>query len=195
MTRDSTSTEQPSWLRFAEPPPASAQTEAIFAATREKGGAVRHQQRVLAQKPALLAAVAALGDTVVRDPHGALSPRERELIALVVSVENRCEACVFGHAAALRQHSGDGEWVATIEVNYRRAALSARERALADYALQVTRAPAEIEPADLAPLREAGIGEAGILEAASVAAYFNFSNRLNSALGIRANGEAYRANR
>jgi uncharacterized peroxidase-related enzyme len=149
----------------------------------------------LAHKPAILASVTALGDTVVRDSNGALTPRERELIALVVSVENRCEACVFGHAAALRGQSGDPEWVATIEVNYRRAALSPRERALANYAIQVTRAPAEIVPADLAPLRDAGIGEEGILEAASVAAYFNFSNRVNSALGIRANAEAYRANR
>jgi uncharacterized peroxidase-related enzyme len=102
---------------------------------------------------------------------------------------------VFGHAAALRGYSGDAEWVATIEVNYRRATLTPRERALADYALQVTRAPAEIEATDLQPLRDAGISEQGILEAASVAAYFNFSNRLNSSLGIRANVEAYRANR
>lgn len=195
MARDTTTDEAPSWLRFPVLPPTSAQTEAIFTRTREKLGYVRHQQEVLAHKPAVLAAVSALGDTVVRDPNGALSPRERELIALVVSVENRCEACVFGHAAALRGHSGNPEWVATIEVNYRRAALTPRERALADYALQVTRAPAEIEPADLAPLRAAGIGEQGILEAATVAAYFNFSNRVNSALGIRANSEAYRANR
>jgi uncharacterized peroxidase-related enzyme len=195
MALDNTLSDPPSWLRFAAPPQPSAGTEAILAATRHKVGYVRHQQRVLAQKPALLAAVAALGDTVVRDPDSKLSPRERELIALVVSVENRCEACVFGHAAALRQHSGDAEWVATIEVNYRRAALTPRERALADYALQVTRAPAEIKPDDLAPLREAGISDLGILEAATVAAYFNFSNRVNSGLGIRANGEAYRANR
>jgi len=195
MALDATATDAPSWLRFPGAPPASTQTDAIFAATREKLGYVRHQQEVLAHKPAILAGVAALGDAVVRDPSGALSPRERELIALVVSVENRCEACVFGHAAALRGHSGDPEWVATIEVNYRRAALSPRERALADYAIQVTRAPSEILPTDLAPLRETGIGEDGILEAAAVAAYFNFSNRLNSALGIRANAEAYRANR
>jgi len=195
MALDTAHGHAPSWLRFSESAPESAQTEVIFAATREKVGYVRHQQEVLAHKPALLAAVSALGDAVVRDPAGALSPRERELIALVVSVENRCEACVFGHAAALRQHSGDAEWVGTIEVNYRRAALSARERALADYALQVTRAPAEIEPADLDALRRTGLRETEILEAAAIAAYFNFSNRLNSALGIRANGEAYRANR
>ena len=180
----------PSWLQFPAAPPHSADTDRILAATREKLGYVRHQQEVLAHKPALLAGVSALGDAVVRDPQGALTPRERELMALVVSAENRCEACVFGHAAALRNHSGDPEWVSTIEVNYRRAGLDPRERALADYALKVTRRPAEIEPDDLQALRDAGLTEAAILEAACVAAYFNFSNRLNSALGIRANGEA-----
>jgi len=184
-----------SWLQLRNGPPSSAQTDAVFAATRGRLGYVRNQQRVLAYKPALLAAVTGLGDTVVRDEEGALSPRERELIALVVSVENRCEPCVFGHAAALRGHGGDPEWVATIEVNYRRADLTRRERALADYAIKVTRAAAEIGPKDLEALRDSGVPEQGILEAASIAAYFNFSNRLNSALGIKANVEALQANR
>ncbi len=183
-----------SWLRLGAPPH-DDRTEAIFAATRAKLGYVRHQQEVLAHKPALLAAVTTLGDVVVRDPAGALTPRERELMALVVSAENRCEACVFSHAAALRGHSGDGEWVATVAVNYRRATLTARERALADYAIAVTRAPAEVTPEHLDRLRTAGLGDAAILEAASVIAYFNFTNRLNSSLGIPANSEAYRANR
>jgi uncharacterized peroxidase-related enzyme len=195
MALDAVTTEAPSWLRLPEPAPATPQTDAILAATQAKLGYVRNQQRVLAHKPAVLAAIAALGDGVVRDDAGILTARERELIALVVSVENRCEPCVFGHAAALRGLSGDAEWVATIEVNYRRAGLSPRERALADFALAVTRAPAEIAPEDLQRLRDAGLPETGILEAATVAAYFNLSNRLNSALGIRANGEAYRANR
>jgi len=66
---------------------------------------------------------------------------------------------------------------------------------VADYALKVTRAPAEVEPEDLQSLRDAGVPEQGILEVAAVAAYFNLSNRLNSGLGVHANGEAYRANR
>ena len=144
---------------------------------------------------ALLAAVTGLGDAAVRDEQGALSPREREMIALVVSVENRCEPCVFGHAAALRALGAEPEWVATMEVNYRRADLTKRERALADYAIKVTRAAAEIAPKDLDALRDSCVPEQGILEAAAVAAYFNFSNRLNSALGIKANVEALQAHR
>ncbi len=195
MALDAATLPPASWLRLGDTPPASPHTEAIFAATRDAIGYVRHQQRVLAHKPGVLAAVTALGDAIVRDADGVLSLRERELIALVVSAENRCEPCVFGHAAALRGQSGDAEWVATIEVNYRRATLTSRERALADYALKLTRAPAEIEPADLQTLRDAGVPDPGILEAAAVAAYFNFSNRLNSGLGIRANAEALGANR
>lgn len=116
-------------------------------------------------------------------------------MALVVSAENCCEACVFAHAAALRKLTGQAEWAATIAVNYRRAMLTARERALADYAVKATRAPAEVEPGDLDALRAGGISEAGVLEAATVVAYFNFTNRLNSTLGIRANSAAYWSHR
>jgi uncharacterized peroxidase-related enzyme len=184
-------TAKPSWLDLPDPAPATPDTTAILEKTRAKLGYVRNQQRVLAHKPAVLAAVGALGDAVVRDEAGVLTPRERELMALVVSADNKCEACVFAHAAALREHSGNPEWVATIEVNYRRAHLTRRERALADFALKVTRRAAEVEPEDLQALRDAGIPEQGLLEAACVAAYFNLTNRLNSALGIPANPEAY----
>jgi uncharacterized peroxidase-related enzyme len=194
MALDAVADDRVSWLNLGEAA-ATPQNDAIFAATRDKLGYLRNQQRVLAHKPAVLAAISALGDAVVRDATGQLSLRERELMALVVSAENRCEACVFMHAAALRGMTGDPEWVATIAVNYRRATLSPRERALADFAIKVTRAAAEIEPSDHQMLRQAGVTETGILEAATVTAYFNLTNRLNSALGIRANREAYAAHR
>jgi uncharacterized peroxidase-related enzyme len=184
-----------SWLRLAKRAPVSPAMREIFEVTEAKLGYVRNQQRVFAHKPSIFAALAQLSAAVTQDKESALTSLERELIALVVSAENRCEACVFGHAAALRGLTGDPEWVATIEVNYRRAKLTERERALADYAVKLTRAAAEVEPADLNLLRDAGVSETGILEAASVAAYFNLSNRLNSGLGIRANREAYAAHR
>jgi uncharacterized peroxidase-related enzyme len=184
-----------SWLDLPPPAPPTPEVGEIFAATRAKLGYVRNQQLVLAGKPAILAALGALGDAVVRDPASQLTPRERELIALVVSSENRCDACVFAHAAALRAQEISAEWVALVTVNFRRADLSAREFALAEYALKVTRAAAEITPADLDALRAAGLSEEGILEAATVASYFNLTNRFNSALGIRANSEAYASHR
>jgi len=102
---------------------------------------------------------------------------------------------VFGHAAALREASGDAAWVAQVEANFRHASLSPRERGLADFALLITRAPEEIEAQHLEPLRAVGLTEEQIIDAAAVAAYFNFSNRLNSALGVPPNLEAYAAHR
>ncbi len=195
MDTHSPSTTSPSWLQLPDPAPATPEIRRIFDAFEAKQGFVRNQLRVLAHKPAIMEALHALGNSIARDRNGSLSGAERELIALVVSVENRCDPCVFSHAAALRGHGWSAERVGVVEVNYRRAELSPRERALADYALKVTRAAAEVEPADLQTLRDAGVDEHGILEAAAVTAFFNFSNKFNSALGVRANGQSYAANR
>ncbi|MEZ0215007.1 MAG: carboxymuconolactone decarboxylase family protein [Xanthobacteraceae bacterium] len=69
--------------------------------------------------------------------------------------------------------------------------LTARERAIADYAIKISRAPAETELSDVEGLRSVGLREREILEAAGVAAYFNFSNRVNSALGVHPNPEPF----
>ena len=183
-----------SWLDLPDAAP-TPEVAAVYARTKDKLGYVRHNQRATAHRPALTLAQDAMSRAVNSDDTSGLTRRERELIALVVSVENRCTPCVFAHAAALRDATGDTLWVARIEVNFRHADLSARERALADYAIRITRDPGEIEPADLDKLRQAGVSEAEILDAAGVAAYFNFSNRLNSALGVPPNDEAYAVGR
>lgn len=183
-----------SWLRLPSPPAPSQAVADLLAASEAKLGYLRNGQRVQAHWPALLLALEAVSQAL-KAPDAVLPPRERELLALVVSVENRCEACVFSHAAQLRQITQDPALVGTIEVSWRRAGLTAREAALAAYAEKLTRRPAEIEPADLDALRAAGLSEAAILEAAAVVAYFNLSNRFNSGLGVAANAEAYLAYR
>ncbi|MCQ4159079.1 peroxidase-related enzyme [Roseomonas sp. GC11] len=184
-----------SWLDLPPPPPQGEAVQALLARTEAALGYVRNGQKALLHRPEVLLAQDALSRAVNQNPASGLSPAERELIALVVSSENRCQPCVLGHAAALRGHTGDAFWVAQVTVNHRHAGLSARERALADYALRITRDPAALEEADLAPLRAAGLRDIDILDAAAIAAYFNFSNRINSALGVVPNREAHAAHR
>lgn len=184
-----------SWLALGTPPKAPAEVQAVLDRTKEKLGYIRNGQLAVLHRPNLVLGQDALSRAATQDPDSALSRRERELIALVVSSENRCEACVFGHAAALREITGDPVLVDRLIVNYRHAGLSARERALADYALKITRRPGEIDPEDLDALRQAGLTELAILDAAAVAAYFNFSNRINSAIGVTPNSEAASAHR
>jgi uncharacterized peroxidase-related enzyme len=64
------------------------------------------------------------------------------------------------------------------------ASVNGRERALIDYAVALTRAPAAITSADVETLRQAGLSDAGIHSAAAVAAYFNFVNRIALGLGV-----------
>lgn len=183
-----------SWLELPAITPEPAVHE-IFERTKERFGHVRNTQRIVAHRPALALAQDGLSRAVQYAPDSGITPFERELMALVVSVENRCEPCVFAHAAILREVTRDPVAVGKIEVNYRHVDLTDRQRALADYAAKVTLSPSQVEKADIEKLKSAGLSEHEIIDAAAIIAYFNFSNRLNSSLGIKPNDEAYEANR
>ena len=114
-----------------------------------------------------------------------LSGQERELTALVVSLENRCEACIITHAVALEAHGMPKDEVDIVLCNWRRASLSKRERALADFAAFMTVTPQKAEETTLDILRKGGLSELEILEAAQIVAIFNATNRINSALGTK----------
>lgn len=148
-------------------------------------------QAVLGQFPTVLLAQDALSRALTVEYKGGLNGKERELIALVVSVQNRCRPCVWGHVAKLRQIIGDALWVGGIEVNYRDAGLTPRERAIADYVQKLTQAPETVEEHDVAPLRASGVTEQEIIEVVAIAAYFNFSNRINSGLSVQPNPEPF----
>jgi uncharacterized peroxidase-related enzyme len=68
--------------------------------------------------------------------------------------------------------------------DYRTAALTARQRALCEYAEKLTRTPAAMTAADLDGLRAAGLSDRAILDAVQVIAYFNYINRVADALGV-----------
>jgi uncharacterized peroxidase-related enzyme len=59
-----------------------------------------------------------------------------------------------------------------------------RLRALASFALKVTREPAAIDATDIDALREQGLDDAAIHDAIQVIGYFNYVNRIADAVGI-----------
>jgi uncharacterized peroxidase-related enzyme len=105
------------------------------------------------------------------------------MIAVVVSSVNRCHYCVVSHSAALRAHVGDEVLVDELAVNYRRAKLSRKDRAMLDYAVKITERSHEIEEADIQTLRKVGWTDEDVADIAEVASVFNFSNRMANALG------------
>jgi uncharacterized peroxidase-related enzyme len=194
-----TSTDKPdlnpnSWLRVGFPE-LTDETRGVFERSMEKFGYVPFPKEVVAHKPDILIAQEALSRAVNLDPSSNLTPKERELMALVVSAINKCEGCIMSHASRLRAITGDPYWVGRVEINYRKAPMSARERALAQFAAKATGTPQDMGPEDLEALRGHGLSETDLIEVAGIIAYFNFSNRMNNMLGIAPNPAAYASNR
>jgi uncharacterized peroxidase-related enzyme len=119
-----------------------------------------------------------------------LTKLEREMIAVVVSAENRCWYCLVAHGAAVRQLSGDPALGEALALNYRQATgLTPMQRCMLDFALKVARASAEIEEPDRQRLRDAGFSDRDIWDIAAVASFFAMSNRMASATGMQPNPE------
>lgn len=88
------------------------------------------------------------------------------------------------HGEDLRAETGDAKLAEQVKRDYRRAKLTARQKALAQFAVLVTRTPASVRPRHLATLRRHGLTDRDILDAVQVIAYFNYINRIADALGV-----------
>lgn len=166
----------------------SAENEAYFEKCREKLGFVPNVLLSYAHDDAKLTAFAALYNDLMLAPSG-LSKLEREIIAVAVSSVNRCYYCLTAHGAAVRQLSGDPVLGELMVMNYRAAHLSARHRAMLDFAVKLTETPHLVDEADREALRQAGFSERDIWDIGAVAAFFNMSNRMASAVDMRPNAE------
>ncbi|MEJ2760503.1 MAG: peroxidase-related enzyme [Gammaproteobacteria bacterium] len=118
-----------------------------------------------------------------------LSMLEREMIGVVVSSINSCLYCQVAHGASVRGLSGDPKLGELMVMNYRVAKLEPRQRAMLDFAVKVTERSYEISDEDRETLRKHGFSDRAIWDIASVAALFNFTNRMSSALDIIPNAE------
>lgn len=171
----------------AELPP---DIQELFAANREKPGFVPNVFRAMSLRPAALRGFIALYDALMA-AEGGLSKAEREMIAVAVSAHNHCHYCLISHGAVLRIRARDARLADSVAANYRAAPITPRQRAMLDYALKVTRASAEVDAADHDALRAHGFGDEEIFDITQIAAFFNYSNRVASALGQRPNDEFY----
>jgi uncharacterized peroxidase-related enzyme len=124
------------------------------------------------------------------DGRGGLSGREREVIATVVSGENRCAYCHTNHANKLGKVAGDWSFGQRVAIDHHQVAeLTGRERALADLAVAVNNHPQSIRDEDLENLRDLGLDDHQILEGISIAAFIGATNRIGIALSVPPNPE------
>jgi uncharacterized peroxidase-related enzyme len=168
------------------PPDVRARIETV----REKSGFVPNVFLALARRPDEFRAFFAYHDALMEKP-GGLSKAEREMIVVATSAANDCQYCVVAHGAILRIRARNSLIADQVAINYRKADISARERAMLDFALKVATASAAIGEEDFAALKPHGFSDEDIWDIGAIAALFALSNRLANFAGIRPNDEFY----
>ena len=164
----------------------SPETVKYFAACDEKLGLVPNVLQAYSWNEDKLQAFTALYNDLMLADSG-LSKLEREMIAVVVSAENKCFYCLTAHGAAVRELSGDPALGELMVMNYRVAELSDRHRAMLDFAVALTTMPEDVSEDDRQELRNAGFSEKDIWDIASVAGFFNMTNRVAAATDMQPN--------
>ncbi|MDE0113724.1 MAG: peroxidase-related enzyme [Albidovulum sp.] len=180
--------EHPIALDLPAVDPLPPETEKYFRICEEKLGLVPNVLRAYSFDIEKLNAFIALYNNLMLGD-SELSKLDRELIAVAVSSANRCYYCVVAHGAAVRELSGDSELGDAVAINYRAANLDSRQRAMLDFSVKLTERSHEVEEIDRRELRKAGFSDRDIWDIASVAAFFNMTNRVATATDMRPNSE------
>ena len=120
-----------------------------------------------------------------------LSKGEREMIVTTTSAANNCLYCVVAHGAILRIYEKKPLVADQVAVNYRKAEIPPRQRAMLDFAMKVCLHSDEIGEADFEALHAHGFDDEDIWDIAAITAFFGLSNRMASFSGMMPNPEFY----
>ena len=163
-------------------------------AVQEKAGFVPNVFWVLAHRPDEFRAFFAYHDALMEKDSG-LSKGEREMIVVATSGLNQCLYCVVAHGAILRIREKNPLLADQIATNYRKADITARQKAMLDFAAKLSLQGHEVDDADLATLREHGFSDADIWDIGAITAFFSLSNRMAHLTNMRPNDEFYQLGR
>ena len=159
-------------------------------AVQEKSGFVPNVFLTLAWRPDEFRAFFAYHDALM-DKDGGLSKAEREMIVVATSSANQCHYCVIAHGAILRIRAKNPQIADQIAVNYRKADITPRQRAMLDFAMKVSTAAETISDADFAEIAGHGFSDDEIWDIAAISAFFALSNRMANVTAMRPNDEFY----
>ncbi len=158
---------------------------------QEKAGFVPQVFLTLARRPAEWRAFFAYHDALMLREDSGLSKGEREMIVTTTSAANHCLYCVVAHGAILRIFEKKPLVADQVAINYRKADISPRQRAILDFAMKVCLRSDEVEEADFPALHAHGLNDEDIWDIASITAFFGLSNRIASFSNMLPNPEFY----
>ena len=159
-------------------------------AVQEKSGFIPNVFLTLAYRPDEFRAFFAYHDALM-EKEGGLSKAEREMIVVTTSAANQCQYCVIAHGAILRIRAKNPLIADQVAVNYRKADITPRQKAMLDFAMKVALEAQVVSDADFTALAAHGFSDDDIWDIAAIAAFFALSNRLANVTGMRPNDEFY----
>lgn len=162
---------------------------------QEKAGFIPNVFLAFARRPAEWRAFFAYHDALMLPEsvgrESGLSKGEREMIVTTTSAANQCLYCVVAHGAILRIYEKKPLIADQVAVNYRKADISPRQRAILDFAMKVCERSHEIDDHDFAALHAHGLTDEDAWDIAAITAFFGLSNRMASFSGMQPNPEFY----
>jgi len=181
-------THQPLSVPDLEDVPADI-SERILA-VQEKAGFVPNVFLALARRPDEFRAFFAYHDALMEKQDG-LTPAEREMIVVATSNANQCQYCVIAHGAILRIRAKDPLVADQVAVNYAKADITKRQKAMLDFAMKVSSDAGAVGDDDFETLRAHGFDDEDIWDIAAITGFFGLSNRMANVTDMRPNDEFY----
>ncbi len=160
-------------------------------AVQEKAGFVPNVFLAFARRPAEWRAFFAYHDALMLKEEGSLTKGDREMIVTVTSAANQCLYCVVAHGALLRIYEKKPLVADQVAVNYRKADITPRQRAMLDFAMKVCDRSHEIDDTDFSALHAHGFDDEDIWDIAAITSFFGLSNRMASFAGMQPNTEFF----
>ena len=162
---------------------------------QEKAGFIPNVFLGFARRPAEWRAFFAYHDALMLPEStgraSGLTKGDREMIITTTSAANSCLYCVVAHGAILRIYEKKPLVADQVAVNYKKADITPRQRAMLDFAMKICLQSHNIDDADFAALHAHGFDDEDAWDIAAITAFFGLSNRMASFSGMQPNPEFY----
>ena len=168
-----------------------ADIQAKILEVQEKSGFIPNVFLALARRPAEWRAFFAYHDALMLREESSLSKGDREMIVTATSAANECLYCVVAHGALLRLYEKKPLVADQVAINYRKADITPRQRAMLDFAMKVCTHSQAVDETDFAALQAHGFNDEDIWDITGITAFFGLSNRMASVTGMLPNPEFY----
>ena len=159
-------------------------------AIQEKIGFIPNVFLTLCYRPDEFRAFMTYHDAVM-ERKGGLTKAEKEMVIVATSNQNGCQYCVIAHGAILRVRAKDPLIADQVAINYTKADISSRQKAMIAFALKISHDSKSISDEDFENLSIHGFDEDDIWDIASITAFFGLSNRMANFTSMRPNDEFY----